>query len=167
MKFGNVKIRPKGCPQTENVGECFAPRHILVSWNLVVRFATPAIIHWIQFSKLTHMRKTDVGLWKQFQYACPNNQDLNAEVRKHGRDHPTDHFWSSFHTAVPFHLYSHMCRKNKSKLWSLRGRSGVRGPRLTAVPHHLCTDKPSQGWIGDWWEGWGFACLAWCLAPDA
>ena len=24
------------------------------------------------------------------------------------------------------------------------------------------TDKPSQSWIGDWWEGWGFACLAWC-----
>ena len=29
------------------------------------------------------------------------------------------------------------------------------------------TDKPSQSWIGDWWEGWGFACLAWCLASDA
>ena len=28
------------------------------------------------------------------------------------------------------------------------------------------TDKPSQGWIGDWWEGCGFACLAWCLASD-
>ena len=28
------------------------------------------------------------------------------------------------------------------------------------------TDKPSQSWIGDWWEGWGFACLAWCLASD-
>ena len=28
-------------------------------------------------------------------------------------------------------------------------------------------DKPSQSWIGDWWEGWGFACLAWCLASDA
>ena len=28
------------------------------------------------------------------------------------------------------------------------------------------TDKPSQSWIGDWWEGWGLACLAWCLASD-
>ena len=22
------------------------------------------------------------------------------------------------------------------------------------------TDKPNQSWIGDWWEGWGSACLA-------
>ena len=22
------------------------------------------------------------------------------------------------------------------------------------------SDKPSQTWIGDWWEEWGFACLA-------
>ena len=22
------------------------------------------------------------------------------------------------------------------------------------------TDKPSLSWIGDWWEVWGFACLA-------
>ena len=29
------------------------------------------------------------------------------------------------------------------------------------------TDKPSQSWTGDWWEEWGFACLAWCLASDA
>ena len=29
------------------------------------------------------------------------------------------------------------------------------------------SDKPSRSWIGDWWEGWGFACLAWCLASDA
>ena len=28
------------------------------------------------------------------------------------------------------------------------------------------TNKPSQSWIGYWWEGWSFAFIAWCLASD-
>ena len=36
--------------------------------------------------------------------------------------------------------------------------TGAGGP--PPLPDRKDTDKPSQSWIGDWWEGWGFACLA-------
>ena len=41
-----------------------------------------------------------------------------------------------------------------------------RAHRHTLASYQVHTDKRSQSWIGDWWEGWSFACLAWCLATD-